>query len=53
MMYHRSKYGRQKVRIFAMVGINYLLACISTPFAPGVWELYPAQLLTSLRTSDS
>ena len=35
------------------VGINYLLACIGTPVCARSMELYPAQLITSLRTSDS
>lgn len=35
------------------VGINYLLACIGTPVCARQMEIYPAQLITSLRTSDS
>lgn len=35
------------------VGINYLLACIGAPACATQMELYPAQLITSLRTSDS
>ena len=35
------------------VGINYLLACIGTPVCARSMELYPVQLITSLRTSDS
>ena len=35
------------------VGINYLLACIGCPVYASRMELYPAQLITSLRTSDS
>ena len=35
------------------VGINYLLACIGAPTCATQMELYPAQLITSLRTSDS
>ena len=36
-----------------MVGVNYLLACIGAPVCASQMELYPAQLITSLRTSDS
>lgn len=35
------------------VGINYLLACIGAPACATQMKLYPAQLITSLRTSDS
>lgn len=35
------------------VGINYLLACIGAPVCAKLMELYPARLITSLRTSDS
>ena len=35
------------------VGINYLRACIGTPVCARSMELYPVQLITSLRTSDS
>lgn len=35
------------------VGVNYLLACIGTPVCASQMELYPARLITSLRTSDS
>lgn len=35
------------------VGINYLLACIGTPVCASQMEIYPALLITSLRTSDS
>lgn len=35
------------------VGINYLLACIGAPTCTRQMELYPARLITSLRTSDS
>lgn len=35
------------------VGVNYLLACIGLPVWAEEMELYPAQLITSLRTSDS
>lgn len=35
------------------VGINYLLACIGAPVCAEVLTLYPSQLITSLRTSDS
>ena len=35
------------------VGVNYLLACIGVPVCASQMELYPAQLITSLRTSDS
>lgn len=35
------------------VGVNYLLACIGTPVWAEEMKLYPARLVTSLRTSDS
>lgn len=35
------------------VGINYLLACVGLPVWADEMELYPAHLVTSLRTSDS
>lgn len=35
------------------VGINYLLACIGSPVCASQMEVYPARLITSLRTSDS
>lgn len=35
------------------VGINYLLACIGAPVWADRMKLYPARLVTSLRTSDS
>lgn len=35
------------------VGVNYLLACIGLPVWGSRMELYPARLITSLRTSDS
>lgn len=35
------------------VGINYLLACMGAPACAERLALYPAQLITSLRTSDS
>ena len=35
------------------VGINYLLACIGMPVCALNMEVYPARLITSLRTSDS
>lgn len=35
------------------VGINYLLACIGAPVWTKEMEIYPARLVTSLRTSDS
>ena len=35
------------------VGINYLLACIGAPVWEKQMEIYPARLVTSLRTSDS
>ena len=35
------------------IGINYLLACIGAPVCCTSLTLYPAQLITSLRTSDS
>ena len=35
------------------VGINYLLACVGAPVCARQMEIYPARLITSLRTSDS
>lgn len=35
------------------VGVNYLLACVGAPACAERLALYPAQLITSLRTSDS
>ena len=35
------------------IGINYLLACIGAPVCAVNMEVYPARLITSLRTSDS
>lgn len=35
------------------IGVNYLLACIGCPTCCNSLTLYPAQLITSLRTSDS
>lgn len=35
------------------IGINYLLACIGTPVCCLSLKIYPARLVTSLRTSDS
>lgn len=35
------------------VGINYLLACIGAPVWAQQMKIYPARLITSLRTSDS
>lgn len=35
------------------VGINYLLACVGAPVCARRMEVYPARLITSLRTSDS
>ena len=35
------------------IGTNYLLACIGAPVCCSELTLYPAQLITSLRTSDS
>lgn len=35
------------------IGVNYLLACIGCPVCCEQLTLYPAQLITSLRTSDS
>ncbi|MDD4609721.1 MAG: hypothetical protein PHY71_06185 [Bacteroidaceae bacterium] len=36
-----------------VVGVNYLLACIGAPVCGKAVEIYPTQLVTSLRTSDS
>ena len=35
------------------VGVNYLLSCIGAPVCAGSLTVYPAQMVTSLRTSDS
>lgn len=35
------------------IGINYLLGCIGAPVCAASLTLYPAKLMTSLRTSDS
>lgn len=35
------------------IGVNYLLACIGAPVCADELEVYPAQLVTSLRTTDS
>ena len=35
------------------VGANYVLACIGTPVCAESLSIYPAKLVTSLRTSDS
>lgn len=35
------------------IGINYLLACIGAPVWANQMKIYPAHLITSLRTSDS
>ena len=35
------------------IGVNYLLACIGSPVCCERLKLYPNQLITSLRTSDS
>lgn len=35
------------------LGVNYLLACMGTPVFASSMEIYPVQLITSLRTSDS
>ncbi|WP_417129068.1 MutS-related protein [Phocaeicola sp.] len=35
------------------IGVNYLLACIGAPVCCEKLKLYPNQLITSLRTSDS
>lgn len=35
------------------IGVNYLLACIGAPVCAKEMTVYPAQLITSLRTSDS
>lgn len=36
-----------------IIGVNYLLACIGAPVCCERLKLYPNQLITSLRTSDS
>lgn len=35
------------------IGVNYVLACIGSPVCCDSLEIYPARLITSLRTSDS
>lgn len=35
------------------IGVNYLLACIGAPSCCTDMRIYPSQLITSLRTSDS
>ena len=35
------------------IGVNYLLACIGAPVCAEGMSLYPARLMTSLRTTDS
>lgn len=35
------------------IGVNYLLACIGAPVCCDKMDIYPAHLITSLRTSDS
>ena len=35
------------------IGCNYILACIGVPVCCSSLEIYPAHLMTSLRTSDS
>ena len=35
------------------VGLNYFLACIGAPVCAKALEVYPARLVTSLRTTDS
>lgn len=35
------------------IGVNYLLACVGAPVCCEELRIYPAQLITSLRTSDS
>ena len=35
------------------IGINYLLACIGAPVCAKQMKIFPAKLVTSLRTSDS
>ena len=36
-----------------IIGVNYLLACIGAPSCCKRMKIHPAQLITSLRTSDS
>lgn len=35
------------------IGVNYILACTGSPTCCSALEIYPAKLVTSLRTSDS
>ena len=39
--------------IVLTIGVNYLLACMGAPVWADEMEIYPARLVTSLRTSDS
>lgn len=50
--YYRSQYGRKSTYL-RTIGVNYLLACIGAPVCCERLKLYPNQLITSLRTSDS
>ena len=50
--YYRRQHGRQSTYL-RTVGVNYLLACIGAPVWAAKMEIFPARLVTSLRTSDS
>ena len=43
----------EKSTYLRTIGVNYLLACIGAPVCCERLKLYPNQLITSLRTSDS
>ena len=51
--YHRSEYGRKKRTYLRTIGVNYLLACVGAPVCAASLTVYPAHMVTSLRTSDS
>lgn len=50
--YHRSEYGRKSTYL-RTIGVNYLLACVGAPVCAASLTVYPAHMVTSLRTSDS
>ena len=43
----------EKSTYLRTIGVSYLLACIGAPVWAEKMKLYPAQLITSLRTTDS
>lgn len=50
--HYRSEYGRKSTYL-RTIGVNYVLACIGSPVCCDSLEIYPARLITSLKTSDS